>query len=66
MTTGLVIRPYRPGDEHAILRTFNLVFREVCGPGYVDRTLAQWRWAWLDNPIGHRISLAVADDGARG
>ena len=26
-------------DEHAILRTFNLVFREVCGPGYVDRTV---------------------------
>jgi hypothetical protein len=63
MTTGLAIRPYRPGDEHAILRTFNLVFREVCGASYVDRTLEQWRWAWLQNPIGHRISLAVAADG---
>ncbi|MFY9342191.1 MAG: hypothetical protein WAT39_06870 [Planctomycetota bacterium] len=63
MTAGLVIRPYRPGDEQAILRTFNLVFREVCGPGFVDRTLEQWRWAWLDNPAGHRISLALADDG---
>ncbi len=63
MTAPPTIRPYRPGDEHAILRTFNLVFREVCGPGYVDRTLAQWRWAYLDNPAGHRISLAVADDG---
>ena len=57
------IRWYQPGDEHAILRTFNLVFREVCGPGYVDRTLAQWQWAWLQNPFGHRISLAVAADG---
>jgi len=63
MTTGLSIRPYRPGDEHAILRTFNLVFREVCGPDYVDRTLAQWQWAYLQNPAGHRISLAIADDG---
>jgi hypothetical protein len=63
MTAGVTIRPYRPGDEHAILRTFNLVFREVCGPGFVDRTLEQWRWAYLDNPAGHRISLAVADDG---
>ena len=63
MTTGLTIRPYRPGDEERILETFNLVFREVCGPDYVDRTLQAWRWAYLDNPIGHRISLAVAEDG---
>jgi hypothetical protein len=63
MTAGVTIRPYRPGDEHAILQTFNLVFREVCGPDYVDRTLAQWRWAYLENPAGHRISLALADDG---
>lgn len=59
----LTIRWYRPGDEQAILRTFNLVFREVCGPDYVDRTLAQWQWAYLQNPMGHRISLAVAADG---
>ncbi len=63
MTDGVTIRPYRPGDEHAILATFNRVFREVCGPDYVDRSLAQWQWAYLQNPIGHRISLAVADDG---
>ncbi|MBX3461799.1 MAG: hypothetical protein KF830_01395 [Planctomycetes bacterium] len=59
----LTIRPYRPGDEAQILATFNLVFREVCGPGYVDRTLAQWRWQYLENPMGHRMSLAVAPDG---
>lgn len=59
----LTIRPYRPGDEHGILETFNLVFREVCGPGYVDRTLEQWRWQYLQNPWGHRMSLAVAPDG---
>ncbi|MBL9078854.1 MAG: hypothetical protein JNL08_15215 [Planctomycetes bacterium] len=59
----LTIRPYRPGDEHGILATFNLVFREVCGGGYVDRTLEQWRWQYLDNPMGHRMSLAVAPDG---
>lgn len=63
MSGGLTIRPYEAGDEDAILRTFNLVFREVCGPDYVDRTPAQWRWAYPDNPAGHRISLAVADDG---
>ncbi|MEO6593125.1 MAG: hypothetical protein ABIP94_00060 [Planctomycetota bacterium] len=64
MTTGLEIRPYRPGDEDAILRTFNQVFREVCGASYVDRTLEQWRWAYLQNPTGHRISLAIAPDGS--
>ena len=65
MTAGEpTIRFYRPGDEHAILATFNLVFREVCGPSYVDRTLEQWRWAYLQNPAGHRISLAITDDGA--
>lgn len=63
MTEGLTIRPYQHGDEHKILETFNLVFREVCGPAYVDRTLEQWQWAYPDNPAGHRISLAVADDG---
>ena len=60
---SVTIRWYRPGDEHAILRTFNLVFREVCGPSYVDRTMEQWQWAYAHNPAGHRISLAVADDG---
>jgi len=59
----LEIRPYRPGDEHQILQTFNLVFREVCGPGYQDRTLEQWRWQYQDNPHGQRMSLAVAPDG---
>ena len=59
----LDIRFYRPGDEEQILRTFNMVFREVCGPSFADRTMAQWRWQYLDNPVGNRISLAVAKDG---
>jgi hypothetical protein len=59
----LEIRKYRPGDEGAILDTFNLVFREVCGAGYVDRTMAQWQWQYRDNPQGNRIWLAVAADG---
>lgn len=59
----LEIRPYRPGDEEQILKTFNLVFREVCGPGFVDRTMEQWRWQYQQNPVGQRMSLAVAQDG---
>lgn len=59
----LTLRPYRPGDEAAILATFNLVFREVCGASFVDRDLGYWRWQYLDNPAGTRIHLAVAADG---
>ncbi|MCR9243436.1 MAG: hypothetical protein NXI31_00285 [bacterium] len=59
----LAIRAYRPGDEAGILATFNTVFREVCGDDFVDRTMTQWRWQYLANPMGHRISLAVAPDG---
>ncbi len=57
------VRPYRPGDDRGILDTFNLVFREACGEGYVDRSLDYWRWQFLDNPEGLRISIAVTDDG---
>ena len=59
MSGELTIRPYQPGDEAKILETFNLVFREVCGPGYVDRTLEQWQWAYRDNPAGMRERLLV-------
>ncbi len=60
---AVVIRSYRPGDEHGILRAFNLVFGEVCGPSFVARDLAFWRWQFLDNPWGHRILVAAVDDG---
>jgi hypothetical protein len=59
----LTIREYQPGDERAILDTFNLVFREVCGAGYVDRQLPRWIWQYLHNPAGRRMMLAVAADG---
>lgn len=59
----LTIRRYRPGDERQILATFNRVFREVCGEGFVDRTMEQWTWQYVDNPAGWRMSLAVAGDG---
>ncbi len=60
---NLEIRPYRPGDEREILDTFNLVFREVCGEGYVDRTMEEWRWEFLENPRGMRVMLAVTPSG---
>ena len=60
---NLEIRPYRPGDEKAILATFNRVFREVCGEGYVDRTMEEWRWEFQENPRGMRVLLAVTPGG---
>ncbi|MEZ5963051.1 MAG: GNAT family N-acetyltransferase [Planctomycetota bacterium] len=57
------IRPYQAGDESAILRTFNIVFRETNGEGYVDRGMPFWRWQYLDNPEGHRVWVAVTADG---
>ena len=52
------VRPYRPGDEERILRTFNAVFAWD-NPSYVPRTMEQWRWEFYDNPAGNQIMLAV-------
>ncbi len=60
---GLEFRPYRTGDESGILSTFNRVFREVCGDGFVDREMGFWRWSFAECPSGQRIWLALADDG---
>jgi hypothetical protein len=51
------VRPYRDGDEHAILALFNDVFR-VGNPDFVPRTLAQWNWAFARNPEGHHTFVA--------
>jgi hypothetical protein len=57
------IREYRPGDELAILATFNRVFADE-DPRFVARDLATWRWQFLANPSGSRIYLALDADGA--
>jgi hypothetical protein len=61
--TNYIHRGYEPGDEVEILKTFNLVFREVCGESYVDRGLDYWNWEFVECPFGHRISLAFTEDG---
>ena len=61
--TNYIHRGYEPGDEVEILKTFNLVFREVCGESYVDRALDYWNWEFVECPFGHRISLAFTEDG---
>lgn len=52
--SDLVVRGYRPGDEQAILSAFNQVF-------HTNRTLAHWRWKYLDNPYGQTWTGLVWD-----
>ena len=52
------IRPYRPGDERAILATFERVFVEGRS-GKLRRSLADWQWIYADNPVGMRVWLAM-------
>ena len=56
------IREYRPGDEQAILETFNRCFAQV-DPTFQPRSLEEWRWQYLANPGGWRIWLAITEDG---
>lgn len=47
------VRPYRPGDEEAILQLFARAFHR-------RRSVERWRWEYGENPLGnHRISVAV-------
>lgn len=50
------IRPFRAGDEKAILDLFERAFHH-------RRSLERWRWTYAENPWGNgRISLAWDDD----
>jgi hypothetical protein len=50
------IGPYRPGDEHAILALFKLVFN-------VDRSMAVWNWQFRDCPQGIHAFVGRLADG---
>ncbi|MBZ0168965.1 hypothetical protein MELA_02087 [Candidatus Methylomirabilis lanthanidiphila] len=50
------IRLYQPGDEVQIVGLFQRVFGK-------ERSLAHWRWKFMDNPEGAQICLAVTDTG---
>lgn len=50
------VRPYREGDEAAILELFERAFHH-------RRSVEHWRWEYTANPLGNRrISLAVDGD----
>ena len=54
------IREYREGDEHGILKLFNLVFA-IGNPDFVPRSLRHWRWQFAENPEGHHTFVADQD-----
>ena len=56
------IREYEPGDEVAILEGFNRVFAGV-DPTFRPRSLEEWRWLFLGNPLGWRIYLCFNEAG---
>jgi hypothetical protein len=57
-----LVRQYEPGDEHEILATFNRVFGRI-DVTFRPRTLAFWRWRFLENPSGAKMMLAFTPEG---
>lgn len=56
-----VLRPYRPGDEAAILEAFRRSF--VLDPRTTPPcTEVEWQWAYRENPVGMRVWLALDGD----
>jgi Acetyltransferase (GNAT) domain len=51
------IRPYEPGDEHAILRAFHKVFP------WAKRSLDEWNWEYKNSPLGVHCFLGVTPGG---
>lgn len=56
------VREYRPGDEEAILASFNRIFGDI-DPNFHPRPMETWRWRYQENPAGWRIWLALSEDG---
>ena len=58
----ITLREYEPADGEAIVAAFNRIFGEV-QEGFRPRSLAEWRWRFVDNPAGGRASLALDERG---
>ena len=62
LPSELIIRPFEPGDEAAILRAHARVFAHV-DPTRRAKSLAMWRWQFEQNPAGSRSVIALDADG---
>ena len=58
----LEIRPYRTGDEEAILACWNSIFPDP-EKGIPSRDLEWWRWFYMGNPVGGEPRIMLALDG---
>ncbi|MFT7669394.1 MAG: hypothetical protein ACI8X5_002094 [Planctomycetota bacterium] len=56
------IREYELGDEPAILRAFNQA-NAAHVSSFQARSIEQWRWRYLENPAGLRVTLAFDNEG---
>ena len=58
----ILLKEYEPGDETAILASFNRIFAAI-DKSFRARSLESWRWQYLENPSGQRMVSAFAADG---
>ncbi len=58
---GLILRPYRPGDEEGILALRARVFGDV---DPARSSLAAWKWQFADNPAGPGF-IHLAEEAGR-
>lgn len=56
------VRPYRDGDENAVLDLFNAVFAED-DPNYHARSRDHWEWEFVKNPAGNQVILGIEPGG---
>jgi len=62
LSAETILRPWKRGDEAAILRAHARVFSRE-DPHFEARTLQHWRWQFERNPAGAHILLALDADG---
>ena len=53
---AFTVRPYRPGDEKAILDGWHRAFGK-------EMEEAVWRWKYPGNPLGVRVVVCLSEDG---
>ncbi len=64
VSDSIEIRPYRPGDETALVAGYNKVFPTEDGK-IKPRSMEHWHWKFRDNPTG-LIHVAVAEHEQEG
>ena len=56
------IRPFAPGDEPQLMRSFSEAYSAV-DPGFQPWSAVRWRWQFLENPGGIRLVAAFDSEG---